>query len=529
MKKRLFYGIIACTLLAGACSDDAADPSGAAPDAPLVLAGEVRTFDPEAGAAVWGVGRSVGLFLVDSDTKEVIDPYRNVKYVSTKRPEGYFSPEEPDQVVRLTAQRADAVLYYPYREDAATLFPLEIASQPASLADLRYGRGEGVSCTDNRRKLTLRPLFSQLVFEVVAGEGVTDEYLQGAAIVVEGVCSQADFNLATGAFENGRDIRPITLAPAATGRGASGLLFPQATVGDAVRAVITLPRMNRTEEWPFNERIPALEPGMRYICTVRVSQQRIDVTTQAEPIEEWTDGSASSGSGRRTEILPATRTATEGRKSVFVEDDRIGILQVVRNADELLATNLPHTFTGGQWSSDAALAFPVDGRAVDFHAYYPYTPQAAGLSFEHTVAADQSEAGAFEASDLLQASCTDASGTEQVISLRFSHTLALAEVTVDGLPADDPAATVTIRACRSVRVDLRTGTATSDPEAATEPVTMRRLPDGTFRAVIPAQQISAGSPIRITTQSGKTYRYRRDTPTEFSAGRIAVFAIDCSE
>lgn len=302
MKKRLFYGIIACTLLAGACSDDAADPSGAAPDAPLVLAGEVRTFDPEAGAAVWGVGRSVGLFLVDSDTKEVIDPYRNVKYVSTKRPEGYFSPEEPDQVVRLTAQHADAVLYYPYREDAATLLPLEIASQPASLANLRYGRGEGVSCTDNRRKLTLRPLFSQLVFEVVAGEGVTAEYLEGAAITVEGVCTQADFNLATGAFENGRDIRPIGLAPAAAEYGAAGLLFPQATVGDAVRAVITLPRMNRTEEWPFNERISALEPGMRYICTMRVSQQRIDVTTQAEPIEEWTDGSASSGSGRRNEI-----------------------------------------------------------------------------------------------------------------------------------------------------------------------------------------------------------------------------------
>lgn len=231
----------------------------------------------------------------------------------------------------------------------------------------------------------------------------------------------------------------------------------------------------------------------------------------------------------RAEILPATRTATEGRKSTFVEGDRIGIFQVVRNTDDFLAPNALHTLADGRWNSDAALAFPVDGRPVDFYAYYPYAPQAEGLSFEHTVAADQSQAGAYEASDLLQASCTDTTGTEQQVAFRFSHTLALAEVRVDGLPADDPAATVTIRVRRSVRVDLRTGTATSDPEAATEPVTMRRLPDGTFRAVIPAQQVPAGSLLRLTTQSGKTYRYRSDAPTEFSTGRIASFTVDCGE
>lgn len=302
MKKSLFYGIMACACLAAACNDDGTDAPGAPQEAPLVLAGEAWSFDPEAGATIWSVGRNVGVFLVDSDTKEVIDPYLNVKYVSTKRPEGYFSPEEPDQVVRLTAQRTDAVLYYPYQEDATTIRPMNIASQPASLADFRYGRGEGVTCSDNRRKLSLRPVFSQLVFEVVAGEGVTDAYLQDASIAVEGCCTQADFNLAAGTFENGRDMQPIALAPAASGAGASGLLFPQATVGDAVRAVIALPRMNRTEEWPFNERIPALEPGMRYTCTVRVSQQRIDVTTRTEPIEEWTDGSETAGSGCRNEI-----------------------------------------------------------------------------------------------------------------------------------------------------------------------------------------------------------------------------------
>ena len=72
-------------------------------------------------------------------------------------------------------------------------------------------------------------------------------------------------------------------------------MLPAAST-EGYEAEIKLPNMNRTFNWNLSEGTDLLEQGMRYICTVRVDLDKIEVKTESEPIEDWESGSTNEGS-----------------------------------------------------------------------------------------------------------------------------------------------------------------------------------------------------------------------------------------
>ena len=66
--------------------------------------------------------------------------------------------------------------------------------------------------------------------------------------------------------------------------GASAQVLPVAST-EGYEAEIKLPNMNRTFNWNLSEGTDLLKQGMRYICTVRVDLDKIEVKTESEPID----------------------------------------------------------------------------------------------------------------------------------------------------------------------------------------------------------------------------------------------------
>lgn len=365
MRNRLFHTavvmLVACSFWG--CNDDNA---GSESDSriPVVIAGKAYSFDPAVAGEAWKAGKDVGIYMVKENTAECVDPYQNVKYQTTVEPVGYFTPAVKEEVVYCPqdGSKVDVIAYYPWRKELTdNSCPMNVASQ-ATAANFNFlyaVNGKGLNKGNNKKELELRPVLSQIIFKLKAGNGVVNEYLEESVIKVAGMHTKASFNLLTGQFEAASEVKDITLVALEEGNGASGQLFP-VTVTDDYVARITLPKMNRDYEWKLAEEIERLKQGMRYICTVTVGLDQIDVVTEEQPVEEWEDGANNSGTGKRNDIgtliedLPlgvmkyGTRdpmVMAEGTWfycSNTVEPDN-NVIQVLVERDEALTRHVIHT------------------------------------------------------------------------------------------------------------------------------------------------------------------------------------------
>ena len=177
------------------------------------------------------------------------------------------------------------------------LYPMNVANQKTSsnFSFLYAGNGKGLSKDNKKTTLQLRPVLSQIVFQLKAGDGVKDEYLTESVIKVAGMKTKAEFNLLSGTFEPATEVKTIEFVTLTDENGASAQVLPAAST-EGYEAEIKLPNMNRTFNWNLSEGTDLLEQGMRYICTVRVDLDKIEVKTESEPIEDWESGSTNEGS-----------------------------------------------------------------------------------------------------------------------------------------------------------------------------------------------------------------------------------------
>lgn len=189
-------------------------------------------------------------------------------------------------------------------------------------------------------------------------------------------------------------------------------------------------------------------------------------------------------------ITPMTRTATDGLVTTFKAQDKIGIFAGDKsNIYYILQDN------NTDWSGET---ITMEG-ATDFYAYYPYYADNNAKSFTHTVDIDQS--AGYNFSDLLLAK-TSATGTEETVTLTFDHALALVEV--DATQATDINGTITgisLQAKAESTVDLTNQTAAVKTDATSEYIQMCKVTDGKYRAVVPAQRLTAGKCIFINTDA----------------------------
>lgn len=219
-----------------------------------------------------------------------------------------------------------------------------------------------------------------------------------------------------------------------------------------------------------------------------------------------------------------TRTQTTDRKTVFVDEDHIGVFVLNRSTSTSLHTNLDYLYKENAWNSEAPITFPLDGSDVNFYAYYPYAEGNTATTFDFTVDTDQATNG-LNHSDLLLAKNETSETNDDAVTLSFTHALALLEVKVS-LPAGVKADKVTLKAHTTASVDLKGQAATVKTDVAISEITLMKLNDDTFRGVVPAQELSEKC-ILIIGDNGASYRYTAGSPLTLLANSINTLTATC--
>lgn len=366
MKNNLFYvtAMFVVSTLWGCESDN--NGSVEEVQKPIVLMGKAYTFTPNDAGELWKSGKTVGLYILKENEAEFVRPYCNVKYQTTVQPEGYFTPANKDDVIYCPqdGSKVDIVAYYPWKEDLVDdIYPINVSSQAtaSNFSFLYAGNGKGVSRDNNKSVLQFRPVLSEVIFKLVPGDGVKAEYLRESVITVLGMYTKADFDLLSGQFATLSDVKNITLLALDGENGASGQVLP-GTVAEEYEAVIELPNMNRTYHWNLSEGIEYLESGIRYICSVRVDLDKIDVVTDEEPIDDWILGDNHTILGKENQIQTAIDELSLGswkgvsdpmtaEKNTWCHQETSGGLNVSVNLDNELGRNVIYGnfVTGNTW------------------------------------------------------------------------------------------------------------------------------------------------------------------------------------
>ena len=231
-------------------------------------------------------------------------------------------------------------------------------------------------------------------------------------------------------------------------------------------------------------------------------------------------------------ISQSTRTVTSiDRKTNFIDEDQIGVWGLKREGLDIVHTNLQYEYIANneKWNAERSITFPLDGSHLNFYAYYPYNLDLKDTKFDFTVAQNQSKEEGFNRSDLLLAMNDKATVDNKSIVLTFLHQLALVETEI-ALPENESIVKVDIRAKKTATVDLVSQTANVKNDEPVDYITMLKVAEGIFRAVVPMQVINEGKLFRIVTTDGKvnyTYWYKVKENVDLVANKVNSFSINC--
>lgn len=228
---------------------------------------------------------------------------------------------------------------------------------------------------------------------------------------------------------------------------------------------------------------------------------------------------ASDGQIRFRFSLPETKATASG----FENGDAVSLYAVAYDG----ATQMPLQI-GGNWLNNEKLSFNgtawtparplywADG-ACDFYAFYPYQPEIGSVEeYPFSVAVDQNSVrssetlGGYEASDLMWASAENVSRSAGTVDLAFHHMMSKLVVRVQtgdkfkGAIPDDIVAHVynTVTDCK---VDWAKGSVEKDAFGAKNTLTMKKISNERFEAVLVPQNIEKRTPLIELTMGGIAY------------------------
>ena len=207
--------------------------------------------------------------------------------------------------------------------------------------------------------------------------------------------------------------------------------------------------------------------------------------------------------------------ATKATASAFEPGDAISLYAVAWDG----ATQMPLqvggnylnnerlAYDGTSWSADQTLYW--GDQPCDFYAVYPYQANVGSVEkYPFTLASDQNDDG-YEQSDLLYASAGQVA-VNTPVGLTFRHMMSKLVVNLvkgpqfEGDIPDDVVAHVynTITACK---VDWTKGSVEKDAFGAKPTLTMKKISNECFEAVIVPQNIEKRTPLIELTMGGIAY------------------------
>ena len=159
-----------------------------------------------------------------------------------------------------------------------------------------------------------------------------------------------------------------------------------------------------------------------------------------------------------------------------------------------------------------------------FIACSPASGKDNGTAVVFSVPSDQNSAAKFTAADFMTGKASVETAQSAPVALKFAHRAALVKVTTAKLPGEygSVAETITIGGVlTSLEWDRASDKVSTVTDAETGSVTMWKVSDGLFAAVVPAQEIAAGKIfLTIGTDDGRTFTYKPAAPIALKAGDV---------
>ncbi len=221
--------------------------------------------------------------------------------------------------------------------------------------------------------------------------------------------------------------------------------------------------------------------------------------------------------------LPATRaTAT-----AFESGDKVSLFAIEYDGETVapvqvggnFINNEALTFDGTKWTAARKLYW--SGNPCDFYALYPYQSDMKSVDdYPFEVATDQNNGG-YEASDLLFAKTEKVSRADGAVNLQFRHIFSKLIVKVEKGPKfegeiPDDIVSHIYNTNVECSVSLNTGSVEKNAFGAKKTITMNKLSNELFEAVLVPQNIEKTTPLIELTMGGIAYLL--DYSLSFRAG-----------
>lgn len=230
-------------------------------------------------------------------------------------------------------------------------------------------------------------------------------------------------------------------------------------------------------------------------------------------------------------VSSTTRTITNDKyETDFAAEDQVGIFA----EDGANVTPGYYKYNGSAWESQGSPLYANPTIGYCYYGYYPYN--SANSDYKNiALSVEANQTQGFNASDALIAQNKAAAPGATEIGLKYSHAFALIQVNLSGEYAKADA-TVTLKdVITDATADLTTGQVTtgtgkSDVKmwAHTQNATTA---EGKyiFRAIVPAQEIAAETPLLTISSNGKTYSFKWSTNVAYKKGELRPINVTIGE
>ena len=210
--------------------------------------------------------------------------------------------------------------------------------------------------------------------------------------------------------------------------------------------------------------------------------------------------------------LPGTRATA----AAFEANDAISLYAVEWNGTTQIPlqvggnflNNEKLTYSGTTWTPERTLYW--SNNPCDFYAVYPYQASVGSMEqYPFALATDQNGDG-YEASDLLYARAENVSRSDGPVQMAFKHMMSKLVVRLvkgDSFEGDIPNDVVahvynTVGSCK---VNWTTGSVEKDAFGAKPTITMKKISNSLFEAVVVPQNLEKRTPLVELTMGGIAY------------------------
>lgn len=246
---------------------------------------------------------------------------------------------------------------------------------------------------------------------------------------------------------------------------------------------------------------------------------------------------------------------TKATASGFVDKDALGLFAVNYTANNTVpgvleptgnqADNVKYIFDefSHKWNPVKPVYYKNVNTNVDLYVYYPYFQGITDVStYGFEVQKDQSTAATdgklsgYEASDWMWGKAAEVTPTESRIAVTLKHKLSAVQVSLNegtGFATDEFAAleksVIVTNTTRKATLNFTTGAVAAVGEPQADGIVMCPQTDGSFRAIVVPQTVTANTKLFAITVNGISYNFKQGADVSYQAGKQMVVNININK